>query len=158
MIKLINLLKEIGDASSSPYISSDALSLDIEKSGHFNAVTGKFTTDSGLTIKYEFRGVDPEIYGFEFMIDKAPQHPVKSTPKEYLRIMSSIILIINKFLSENDISELWISGADKPGFEGQKNKIYIKYVESLLKNNSKYFLKHNGDDLIIMNKKLLSKK
>jgi hypothetical protein len=145
-------IKEIGDASSTPYISSDALSLDIKKSGHFNVVTGKFTTDNGLTIKYEFRGVDPEIYGFEFMIDEAPQHSIKSTPKEYLRIMSSIVLIVNKFLSENNISELWISGADKSGFEGQKNKIYIKYVESSLKNNSKYFLKHDGDDLIIMKK------
>jgi len=152
MIKLIDILKEIGDASSSPYIPSDALSLDIKKSGHFNVITGKFTTDSGLIIKYEFRGVNPEIYGFEFMTDEVPQHSVKTTPKEYLRIMSTIVLIINKFLSENNISELWISGADKPGFEGQKNKIYIKYVESLLKNNTNYFLKHNGDDLIIMKK------
>ncbi len=154
MIKLIDILKEIGDASLPPYISLNTLSLDIKKNGHFNVVDGKFTTDSGLTIKYEFRGVNPEIYGFTFMIDKAPQHSVKVTPKEYLRIMSSIVLIVNKFLSENNISELWVSGADKPGFEGQKNKIYIKYIESLLKNNNQYFLKHDGDDLIIVNKNI----
>ena len=155
MIKLMDLLKEIGDASSSPYVSNNTLSLDIKKSGHFNVIVGKFTTDSNLTIKYEFKGVDPEIYGFEFMIDGIPllhQHLIKTTPTEYLRIMSSITLIINKFLSKNNISELWISGADKPGFEGQKNKIYMKYVEHLLKNNNKYFLKHDGDDLIIMKK------
>jgi hypothetical protein len=152
MIKLINLLKEIGDASLPPYVSNDALSLDIKKSGNFNVVAGKFTTDSGLTIKYEFRGVNPEIYGFEFMIDEAPQHSIKTTPKEYLRIMSTIVSIIDKFLSENDIKELWVSGADKPGFEGQKNKIYIKYIENLLKNNNEYFLKHDGGDLIITKK------
>ena len=156
MIKLIDILKEIGDASLPPYISNN-ISLDIKKNGHFNIIPGKFTTDNGIIITYEFRGVDPKIWGFEFLIDKDPKLSVKTTPKEYLRIMSSIVLIISKFLSENDISELWISGADKPGFEGQKNKIYIKYVESLLKGNSKYFLKHDGDDLIIMNKNFLPK-
>lgn len=152
MIKLIDILNEIGDASLPPYISDNSLNLDIKKSGHFNVIEGKFTTDNDLTIKYEFRGVDPEIYGFEFMVDKIPQHSVKALPKEYLRIMSTIVLIIKKFLSENDITELWVSGADKPGFEGQKNKIYIKYIESLLKSNNKYFLKQEDDDLIITKK------
>jgi len=152
MIKLIDILNEIGDASLPPYISNNSLNLDIKKKGDFNVINGKFTTDSGLIIKYDFRGVNPQIYGFEFMVDKIPQHSVKTPPKEYLRIMSSIVLIINKFLSENDITELWVSGADKPGFEGQKNKIYIKYIESLLKNNNKYFLKQEDDDLIIMKK------
>ena len=152
MIKLIDILKEIGDASLPPYVSTNTLPLDVKKSGHFNVATGKFTTDSGLTIKYEFRGVDPEIYGFVFLVDEAPQHSVKINPKEYLRIMSSIVLIINKFLSENDIKELWVSGADKPGSEGQKNKIYIRYIENILKNNNEYFLKHDGDDLIITKK------
>jgi hypothetical protein len=151
MIKLIDILNEIGDASLPSYISPNTLSLDIKKNGHFNIVAGKFTTDS-LTIKYEFRGVDPEIYGFEFMVDGAPQHSIKLTPKEYLRIMSSIVIIIKKFLSENDIKELWVSGADKPGSEGQLNKIYIKYIENMLKNNNEYFLKHDVDDLIIMKK------
>ena len=156
MIKLIDILKEIGDASSLPYVSSDSLSLNIEKTpNNFNIATGEFKTDSGIIIKYEFRGINPGIYGFEFtnQLDISSQHSQKATPKEYLRIMSTVALIINKFLSENDIEELWISGADKPGSEGQKNKIYMKYIENLLKSNNKYFLKHDEDYLVITTQK-----
>lgn len=147
MIRLTDLLKEIGEASAKPFFTKDEIQdYDNDYGRH-----GSFETDSGLMVEYEFSDETDGGYTFVFSVEGSTQQGKKTSVSEYLRIMASIYLVLIKFVEDYQPDYVKLTGDDKLGSTGQKNKIYSAYLEKNKSALSKlgYQMEKNGSELLI---------
>lgn len=150
MIKLKNLLTEIGEGTASPFFTKDELELYEDEFG----VQGSFETESGMMVEYEFSDELDEGYIFSFSVEGSTQQGIKTSMSEYLRIMATIFEVLQKFIEEYHPEYIKLTGDDKVGATGQKNRIYMAYLEknkSFL-NTAGYRVKHGGGELLLVKK------
>ena len=148
MIKLKNLLTEIGEGTASPFFTKDELELYEDEFG----VQGSFETESGMMVEYEFSEDLNEGYIFSFSVEGSTQQGIKTSMSEYLRIMATIFAVTQKFIEEYHPAYIKLTGDDKVGATGQKDRIYIAYLEknkSFL-NTAGYQMKHDGSELLLV--------
>jgi hypothetical protein len=150
MIKLKDLLNEIGEATAQPYFTKDELQ---DYSDEFG-VQGSFETDSDIEVEYEFADEQDGGYIFSFSVEGSTQQGLKSTMSVYLRIMATVFEALKKFIEEQDPEYIKLTGDDKLGSTGQKNRIYVAYLEknkSYL-NSAGYKMKQDGNELLLVKK------
>ena len=156
MIKLKNLLTEIGEGTASPFFTKDELELYEDEFG----IQGSFETESGIMVEYEFSVYPPNIswysanegYIFSFSVDGSTQQGMKTSMSEYLRIMATMVAVTQKFIEEYHPAYIKLTGDDKVGATGQKDRIYIAYLEknkSFL-NTVGYQMKQDSGELLLV--------
>ena len=154
MIKLKNLLTEIGEGTASPFFTKDELELYEDEFG----IQGSFDTDSGIMVEYEFSDElifskrPHEGYIFSFSVDGSTQQGMKTSMSEYLRIMATMVAVTQKFIEEYHPAYIKLTGDDKVGATGQKDRIYIAYLEknkSFL-NTVGYQMKQDSGELLLV--------
>lgn len=148
MIKLKSLLKEIGEGSASTFFTKDEIEFYDDEFG----IQGSFETESGLMVEYEFADELDNGYIFSFSVEGSTQQGIKTSMSEYLRIMATIMIIIQKFIDEYHPEYIKLTGDDKVGANGQKNRIYMAYLDknkSFL-NTARYQIKHEGSELLLV--------
>lgn len=148
MIKLKNLLTEIGEGTASPFFTKDELELYEDEFG----IQGSFETESGIMVEYEFSDELNEGYIFSFSVDGSTQQGMKTSMSEYLRIMATMVAVTQKFIEEYHPAYIKLTGDDKVGATGQKDRIYIAYLEknkSFL-NTVGYQMKQDSSELLLV--------
>ena len=148
MIKLKNLLTEIGEGTASPFFTKDELELYEDEFG----IQGSFETESGIMVEYEFSDELNEGYIFSFSVDGSTQQGIKTSMSEYLRIMATMVAVTQKFIEEYHPAYIKLTGDDKVGATGQKDRIYIAYLEknkSFL-NTVGYQMKQDSGELLLV--------
>ena len=154
MIKLKNLLTEIGEGTASPFFTKDELELYEDEFG----IQGSFETESGIMVEYEFSDElifskrPHEGYIFSFSVDGSTQQGMKTSMSEYLRIMATMVAVTQKFIEEYHPAYIKLTGDDKVGATGQNDRIYIAYLEknkSFL-NTVGYQMKQDSGELLLV--------
>ena len=123
MIKLIDILKEIGDAYSQSY----------EYSYDGPNYRAYFTTEYNTQYKVTFETINNRMnisFGVIYDSDDDPDFEVITNKGNIYRIMSTIISIINRAISEFNPNEI------KFDSDNRRIKLYKKYIEKNLKGYS----------------------
>ena len=120
MIKLIDILKEIGDADSQSY----------EYSYDGSNYKAYFTTEHNTQYKVIFETINNRMnisFGVIYDSDDDPDFEVITNKGNIYRIMSTIISIINRAISEFNPNEI------KFDSDNRRIKLYKNYIEKNLK-------------------------
>jgi hypothetical protein len=124
MIKLVDILKEIGDANFQPYEYS------YDGSNH----RAYFTTEYDTKYKVSFKIVDGRmliafgvIYDSDYDDDDDLDYEVITNKGNIYRVMSTVMSIINRAISEFNPNEIKFDSNDR------KIKLYKNYIEKHLK-------------------------
>ena len=120
MIKLIDILKEIGDAYSQSY----------EYSYDGSNYKAYFTTEHNTQYKVIFETINNRMnisFGVIYDSDDDPDFEVITNKGNIYRIMSTIISIINRAISEFNPNEI------KFDSDNRRIKLYKNYIEKNLK-------------------------
>lgn len=177
MIKLVEILKELGDASAKPFISTPKFEKD---HGEYDEeiIVSKFKDDENKIITVFFYSEDGYFYGQdsshymkeeeEYGILNVPKNYYsvgygiennygsnsddrqKNTLQYYVRLMTTIIIIIKDFVKKFDPDGLVIvkTFADRDQkdekFNSQKERVYIAYLTQALPN---YKLRMKGRNI-----------
>ena len=123
MIKLIDILKEIGDAYSQSY----------EYSYDGPNYRAYFTTEYNTQYKVTFETINNKMnisFGVIYDSDDDPDFEVITNKGNIYRIMSTIISIINRAISEFNPNEI------KFDSDNRRIKLYKNYIEKNLKGYS----------------------
>ena len=123
MIKLIDILKEIGEISSQPY----------EYSYDGPNYRAYFTTEYNTKYKVIFKMVDGRMdisFGVIYDSDDDPDYEVITNKGNMYRVMSTIINILNRATSEFKPDEI------KFDSDNRRIKLYKNYIEKNLKGYS----------------------
>jgi hypothetical protein len=141
MIKLKDILNEVGEGSLKPYKWKE-----VDREGRFIYI--RFTTDKGTEyeVDLEYREIDdPEdedmavpAMGIEFMAkrvgDEGFSSKLTTNEGNALKVMSTVADIVKKYLKNRiftDAEYILYSPSKKPGEEGtgnQRDKMYQKFV------------------------------
>lgn len=141
-MKLVDLLKEIGDATTRPYYFE--IVIDDEDHRVYN-----FETDSNTYYEVDLQEIEPNEYDpysiepestlsiqFGVTNEKGTKDTKGLTNKgEVYRVMATIVAIVNKELSEHpNIKSLEFVPSKRPGKDTEefnaRNNIYIRYIKS----------------------------
>lgn len=147
------ILDEIGEGNSNPF----------PWDGIFKNSTGKIlvnipvdykSNEYDLRIVFSFENEDNKSYSIGFSIDGDDEQAFKSPIGFYLRIISTVLRVVEKFIELNNPSLLFFKGLDKRDVlePGQKDRIYFSYVE---KNADRLGFRygHKKDGLILIKKR-----
>jgi len=100
-----------------------------------NMVYADFKDDQRNNISVRFHRFKEGSNSFEveFAINGFSGEAFKTDTKHFFRIISTVIQAINEFIEKYQPTQLFIEGSDKPGKEGQKDKIWIQYAKINIK-------------------------
>ena len=100
-----------------------------------NIVYADFKDDQRNNISVRFHRFKEGSNSFEveFAINGFSGEAFKTDTKHFFRIISTVIQAINEFIEKYQPTQLFIEGSDKPGKEGQKDKIWIQYAKINIK-------------------------
>lgn len=102
-----------------------------------NSIKTEFKDDKGNLIDVMFHRFKKGSNGFEaeFMVNKQSVEDFKTDTKHFFKIISTVIYATNNFIKKYKPSQVFVEGFDKPGKEGQKNKIWIQYFKVNVEGN-----------------------
>ena len=100
-----------------------------------NIIYADFKDDQRNNISVRFHRFKEGSNSFEveFAINGFSGEAFKTDTKHFFRIISTVIQAINEFIEKYQPTQLFIEGSDKPGKEGQKDKIWIQYAKINIK-------------------------
>jgi hypothetical protein len=84
----------------------------------------------------------------EFTINNHSVEAFKTSVKHFFKIISTVIQIINEFIEKYQPTQLFIEALNKPGKEGQKDKIWLQYIKVNLKADG-YIIGNQGNGFTI---------
>ena len=145
MIKLKNILLEIGEGTAKPYkYKLTRTESDPDFGDYFRLY--EFVTDLGthyevmFTIEEDFSKDEPwEFMNIEFGVDEKDgggvDYKVETNRGEVFRVMATIVDITKSILKERkNIKTLTFSGAKKDEDDNRRNKLYMAYIKKHIPN------------------------
>ena len=145
MIKLKNILKEIGEGTAKPYkYKLTRTESDPDFGDYFRLY--EFVTDLGthyevmFEIEEDFSKDEPwEFMNIEFGVDEKDgggvDYKVETNRGEVFRVMATIVEITKEILKERkNIKTLTFSGAKKDEDDNRRNKLYMAYIKKHIPN------------------------
>ena len=90
-----------------------------------------FKDDEGNTIDVRFHRFKQGSNSFEveFVVNGFSAQAFKTDTKHFFKIISTVVHAINQFIKEHQPDQLYVQGFDKPGKEGQKDKVWLQYAK-----------------------------
>jgi hypothetical protein len=145
MIKLKNILLEIGEGTAKPYkYKLTRTESDPDFGDYFRLY--EFVTDLGthyevmFEIEEDFSKDEPwEFMNIEFGVDEKDgggvDYKVETNRGEVFRVMATIVDITKSILKERkNIKTLTFSGAKKDEDDNRRNKLYMAYIKKHIPN------------------------
>ena len=145
MIKLKNILLEIGDGGSKPYkYKLTRTESDPDFGDYFRLY--EFVTDLGthyevmFEIEEDYSKDEPwEFMNIEFGVDEKDgggvSYKVETNKGEVFRVMATIVDITKSILKERkNIKQLTFSGAKKSEDDNRRNNLYMAYIKKHIPN------------------------
>lgn len=145
MIKLKNILLEIGEGTAKPYkYKLTRTESDPDFGDYFRLY--EFVTDLGthyevmFEIEEDFSKDEPwEFMNIEFGVDEKDgggvDYKVETNKGEVFRVMATIVDITKSILKERkNIKTLTFSGAKKDEDDNRRNKLYMAYIKKHIPN------------------------
>jgi len=145
MIKLTNILLEIGEGTAKPYkYKLTRTESDPDFGDYFRLY--EFVTDLGthyevmFEIEEDFSKDEPwEFMNIEFGVDEKDgggvDYKVETNRGEVFRVMATIVDITKSILKERkNIKTLTFSGAKKDEDDNRRNKLYMAYIKKHIPN------------------------
>lgn len=96
-----------------------------------NMIYTDFKDDQKNNISVRFHRFEKGSNSFEveFTINGFSGEAFKADIKHFFKIISTVVQVINEFIEKFQPTQLFIEGSDKPGKEGQKDKIWVQYAK-----------------------------
>jgi hypothetical protein len=94
-------------------------------------------------------------YEVEFTINNQSVEAFKTDLNHFFKIISTVVQVINEFIEKYQPTQLFIEATNKPGKEGQKDKIWLQYIKVNLKADG-YVIGNQGDGFSIQNNKKIN--
>jgi len=145
MIKLKNILLEIGEGTAKPYkYKLTRTESDPDFGDYFRLY--EFVTDLGthyevmFEIEEDYSKDEPwEFMNIEFGVDEKDgggvSYKVETNRGEVFRVMATIVDITKKILKERkNIKTLTFSGAKKDEGDNRRNNLYMAYIKKHIPN------------------------
>lgn len=145
MIRLKNILFEIGDGGSKPYkYKLTRTESDPDFGDYFRLY--EFVTDLGthyevmFEIEEDYSKDEPwEFMNIEFGVDEKDgggvSYKVETNKGEVFRVMATIVDITKSILKERkNIKQLTFSGAKKSEDDNRRNNLYMAYIKKHIPN------------------------
>ena len=145
MIKLTNILLEIGEGTAKPYkYKLTRTESDPDFGDYFRLY--EFVTDLGthyevmFEIEEDFSKDEPwEFMNIEFGVDEKDgggvSYKVETNKGELFRVMATIVDITKNILKERkNIKTLTFSGSKKDEDDNRRNKLYMAYIKKHIPN------------------------
>ena len=145
MIKLTNILLEIGEGTAKPYkYKLTRTESDPDFGDYFRLY--EFVTDLGthyevmFEIEEDFSKDEPwEFMNIEFGVNEKDgggvSYKVETNKGELFRVMATIVEITKEILKERkNIKTLTFSGAKKDEDDNRRNKLYMAYIKKHIPN------------------------
>jgi hypothetical protein len=100
-----------------------------------NMVYTDFRDDQRNDIRVMFHRFKEESDSFEmeFTVNGYSGEAFKTDSKHFFKIISTVVQAINEFIEKYNPTQLFIEGEDKPGKQGQKDRIWIQYAKVNIK-------------------------
>ena len=145
MIKLKNILLEIGEGTAKPYKYKLTRTESAPDFGDYFRLY-EFVTDLGtfyevmFEIEEDFSKNEPwEFMNIQFGVDEKDggrvSYEVETNKGELFRVMATIVDITKKILKERkNIKTLTFSGAKKDEDDQRRNKLYMAYIKKHIPN------------------------
>ena len=124
-----------------------------------NMVRSDFRDDQKNDISVRFHRFKEGSTGYEveFTINNQSIEAFKTDLKHFFKIISTVVQVINEFIEKYQPTQLFIEATNKPGKEGQKDKIWLQYIKVNLKADG-YVIGNQGDGFSIQNNKNVNRK
>lgn len=124
--KVQKILLEIGQRVV-PYVRENNITFkDTDEEPYF-----EFDDEKGNRVKVFFQDAGKGVQEVEFSVNGDSFQNFTTTTSHYLKILSTVIEVVNKYLKEYDPYILKIDGIDKDiDHRGQKNAIYRAYAKA----------------------------
>jgi hypothetical protein len=94
-------------------------------------------------------------YEVEFTINNQSVEAFKTDLNHFFKIISTVVQVINEFIEKYQPTQLFIEATNKPGKEGQKDKIWLQYIKVNLKADG-HVIGNQGDGFSIQNNKKIN--
>lgn len=88
---------------------------------------------NGISVRFHRFKEGSNDFEVEFAVNGFNGEAFKTDTKHFFKISSTVTQAINEFIKEFQPTQLFIEGSDKPGKEGQKDKIWIQYAKVNIK-------------------------
>lgn len=100
-----------------------------------NTIRAKFNDDqqNRIMVKFHRFKEGSDSFELEFDVNGFSGESFKTDTKHFFKIISTVIQVINEFIEKYQPTQLFIEGEDKPGKQGQKDKIWIQYAKVNIK-------------------------
>lgn len=105
-----------------------------------------------VTVKFHRFKEGSSSFEVEFDINGHSVEAFKANLNHFFKIISTIVQIVNEFIEKYTPTQLFIEAINKPGKEGQKDKIWLQYIKVNLKANG-YVIGNQGDGFSIQKNK-----
>ncbi len=132
------ILKEIGEGNIKPFPWSGQI-VPVQQKHFLSTFIApdldrlEAHPDETLPMVYVLfeRGEQEGHYEVGYSLDGEEIQKFKSSANYYLKVMSTVLKVIEKFVKEHDPDRLTVRGVDKQDVTvpGQKNRIYFAFVE-----------------------------
>jgi hypothetical protein len=123
-----------------------------------NMVRSDFKDDkkNNISVRFHKHKKGSDSFEIEFNVNGFSGEAFKTDQKHFFKIISTVIQVINEFIEKYNPSQLFIEGADKPGKEGQKDKLWLQYAKVNLKADG-YTIGNNPNGFLIQNNLKINK-
>jgi len=102
---------------------------DFEDRGHMFITIFKDSKGNTIDVRFHRFKQGSNSFEVEFVINGFSAQAFKTDTKHFFKIISTVVHAVNQFIKEHQPDQLHIEGFDKPGKEGQKDKVWLQYAK-----------------------------
>jgi hypothetical protein len=102
---------------------------DFEDRGHMFITIFKDNKGNTIDVRFHRFKQGSNSFEVEFVINGFSAQAFKTDTKHFFKIISTVVHAVNQFIKEHQPDQLHIEGFDKPGKEGQKDKVWLQYAK-----------------------------
>ena len=102
---------------------------DFEDRGHMFITIFKDNKANTIDVRFHRFKQGSNSFEVEFVINGFSAQAFKTDTKHFFKIISTVVHAVNQFIKEHQPDQLHIEGFDKPGKEGQKDKVWLQYAK-----------------------------
>jgi len=102
---------------------------DFEDRGHIFITIFKDNKGNTIDVRFHRFKQGSNSFEVEFVINGFSSQAFKTDTKHFFKIISTVVHAVNQFIKEHQPDQLHIEGFDKPGKEGQKDKVWLQYAK-----------------------------
>jgi len=143
------LLNEIGEGNTVPFFWDENF-IELHNKIKTLIPVDYNNNQYQLSISFSFENIESKVFEIGFSLDGDDEQLFKSPVKFYLKILSTVLKVVEGFIKKYDPVLLFFKGFDKRDVDipCQKDRIYFSYVEKNAKKLG-FNYGHKKDGIIL---------